>query len=79
MSDQKRKYIILYLDDKVNELRLNHRTEILQMILYSSIEDSKVVEKGNGTQVKFSDIPNELLLSIYNFVHNKVENAEDII
>lgn len=72
------KYII-YIANKINELRLCHRKEVLQMILYSNIDQSKIKEKGNGTQIKFSELSPDLIKNIYNFVYNKVENSTDII
>lgn len=49
------------------------------MILYSNIDDEKVVEKGNGTQVKFSDMDPILLKNLYNYVLKKIELSVDII
>ncbi len=72
-TDEKNKYI-LYICDNINELKLNNRKEILQMIIYSSIDPEKIIEKGNGTQVKISDINDTLLKNIYNYIHNKFES-----
>ncbi len=70
---------ILYISDNVNELKLNYRKDVLQMIIGSEIDDDKIVEKGNGTQIKFSDMSPELLQSIYNFIYNKLECPTNII
>lgn len=79
-ENEKNKYII-YISDNINELKLNYRKEILQIIIYSNIEEEKIVEKGNGTQIKFSDLAgnNLLLKNIYNFIYNKIELKQDII
>jgi hypothetical protein len=69
---------ITYITDNINELKLSHRKELLQLIIYSNLNDESIVEKGNGTQIKFSDIDNNLLFSIYNFVHKKIESSEVI-
>ena len=66
-----------YIHEHINELKINDRKEILQMITYS-VDDEKIAEKGNGTQIKFDDINQVLLLNIYNFVYNKIENSKDI-
>lgn len=70
---------INYINDNINELKLSFRKEILQIILYSNIDDDKVVEKGSGTQIKFSDIDPILLKNIYNFIYKKIELSADII
>lgn len=73
ISKQNINRFILYINDNINELKLNHRKEVLQMIIGADIDDDKIVEKGNGTQIKFSDINVDLLKNIYNFVYNKLE------
>lgn len=71
-ENDKNKYI-LYICDNINELKLNNRREILQMIMYANIDSDKIIEKGNGTQIKFADISDILLKNIYNYIHNKFE------
>ncbi|MGL5934906.1 MAG: hypothetical protein ACRCZI_04710 [Cetobacterium sp.] len=66
------KYII-YINDNINELKTDYRVEILQMILYSNIEDAKIVEKGNGSSIKFSDLESGLIKNIYNFIKTKID------
>jgi hypothetical protein len=78
MNETTLKYIN-YINDNVNELKLSFRKEILQIILYSNIEEEKVVEKGSGTQIKFSDIDPILLKNVYNFIYKKIELSSDII
>ncbi len=72
------KYII-YINDNINELKVSHRKEILQIIIGSDIEPDKIVEKGNGTQIKYSDIDKNLLKKIYNFIYNKLESHNELI
>jgi hypothetical protein len=79
ITKQKLNQYILYINDNVNELKLNHRKDVLQMIMGSEIDDDKIVEKGNGTQIKFSDIDSELIQSIYNFIYNKLEISTRLI
>jgi hypothetical protein len=69
---------IIYIYDHINEIKPKYRKELLQMILYSNIGDNKIIEKGNGTQIKYSDIPDTLLISIYNFIYNKLENGSNL-
>lgn len=72
-ENDKNKYI-LYICDNINELKLNNRREILQMIMYANIDSDKIIEKGNGTQIKFADISDILLKNIYNYIYNKFES-----
>jgi hypothetical protein len=64
---------IVYINDNINELKICHRREILQIILGSEIELKKIVEKGNGTQIKFGDLSPEIIKTIYNYIYNKLE------
>ncbi len=73
MEDLERKKFILYINENINELTLNFRKEILQMILCSDIDPTKIVEKGSGTQIKYENIEIELLKNIYNYIYNKIE------
>lgn len=72
------KYIV-YINDNINELRLNFRIEVLQMILYSNIDDEKIVEKGSGCSIKFADLDQSLIKNIYNFIYKKIELSTDLI
>ena len=71
------KKFIVYINDNIQELKLNHRKEILQILLCSNIDQNKILEKGSGTQIKFSDIDSSLLKIIYNNIYNKIENVTD--
>jgi hypothetical protein len=67
----------LYISDNIGNLNINYRREILQMLIYA-VDDEKLIEKGNGTQIKFTDLDDKLLTNIYNFIYNKIENGGDI-
>jgi hypothetical protein len=69
---------INYISDAINDLSFLAKVEILQMIIYD-IDDEKIVEKGNGTQIKFSDINHETLLKIYNNISKKSESNSKLI
>jgi hypothetical protein len=73
MSDPELNKYILYIYDNINELKHNFRIEVLQMILYSNIDESKIVEKGGGSSIKFADMDAPLIKSIYNFIQTKME------
>lgn len=68
MNNSKGSYII----DNVNELYLNDRKIVLEMI-YNSISRCKLNEKGNGTQVNISDLSDILLNNIYTFIQLKID------
>lgn len=70
---------IRFICENINELRRNFRKELLQMMIGSQIPESKIYEKGGGTQIKISDIPKELINVMYNYVKKKLEYAEEII
>lgn len=77
-NDERNKYIV-YINENINELTFNFRKEVLQMILYSSIDESKIIEKGSGTQLKYANIDSALLKSIYNYIYNKIELPTKIV
>lgn len=70
---------VRYICENINELRRNFRKEILQIMLGSQIPESKIYEKGGGTQIKVADIPKELINTVYNYIKKKLECSEEII
>ena len=70
---------VRFICENINELRRNFRKEILQIMLGSQINESKIREKGGGTQIKISDIPKELINTLYNYIKKKLECSEEII
>lgn len=67
--DEKR----IYICNHINELKIAHRREVMQTII-CAIGSDKIVEKGNGSQIKFKDIGEDLLNKIYNYIHAKIRN-----
>lgn len=70
---------VRFICENINELRRTFRREILQIMLGSQIPETKIYEKGGGTQIKVSDIPKELINTIYNYVNKKLEFSDEII
>ena len=68
VSIQFKKVFIL---DNINELQLQDRREILQLI-YNSASRSKLKEKGSGTQIKLEDISDTLIEKIYGLMQEKL-------
>jgi hypothetical protein len=71
--------MITYIKQKVGDLNVNERKDILQMLINSGIEDSRIHSKGRGTQIKFMDIPTDMIVSIYKFIQVKInEKMENL-
>lgn len=78
LNQEEVKKHIIYINDNIQELKLNHRKEILQILL-CNINPNKIIEKGLGTQIKFSDIDPNLLKIIYNNIYNKIEKSSELL
>ena len=65
--------MILQIKQQSGELNINERKDILQMIVNSGIEDSKIQTKGRGTQIKFADIPPETIISMHKYIQTKID------
>jgi len=69
--------MIVYIKQKITEISLSNRKEVLKIIMASGVDDHKIHSKGNGTQVKFRDLPTDVINSIYLFVKSKVDTNLD--
>lgn len=68
----------LYIYNNINEIDIDVRKELLQIIYNSDVKD-KIVEKGNGVQIKFDDINNSIISTLYNILKKKIkENTLEI-
>lgn len=63
--------MIIYIKQKVDDLPISDRKNILKMIVNSGIDDCKIHSKGSGTQIKFKDIPQDVISNIYEYIYNK--------
>jgi hypothetical protein len=59
-----------YIIDNINELIIDDRKTVLQMI-YNSSSRNKLKEKGSGTQIKIENLSTTLIENIYTFVEKK--------
>ena len=66
---------LIYIIDNINEIMIQDRREILQLI-YNSPSRSKLKEKGGGTQIKLTDISPSLIDTIYNVIKKKLEEQK---
>lgn len=64
--------MIKYIKYYINDLSLNERQDILQMLVNASIDDSKLQNKGGGTQIKIRDIPRPTIVMVYNYITHKL-------
>jgi hypothetical protein len=64
-----------FICDNINDLTIQFRKDILQMI-YNSQFRNKLKEKGNGTQIKVDDLPNQLTEKIYTFMIQKLNDQK---
>ena len=68
----------LFIFDNINELPLEGRREILQ-IIYNSQFRSKITEKGSGVQIKISDLNQVIFDKIYKTIYNKINDKNNNI
>jgi hypothetical protein len=61
-----------FVTENINELDIDSRRDILQMI-YDSDLCSKLKENGSGTQIHMSHLPEDLIQKIYDLVTDKLE------
>ncbi len=64
--------MIIYIKQKTPDTALADRKEVLRIIMKSGIDDYKIQSKGNGTQIKFKDLPNNTIIQVYNFIKMKI-------
>lgn len=66
---------LIYIIDNINEIMVQDRREILQ-IIYNSPSRSKLKEKGGGTQIKITDLSQSLIEKIYSIIKIKLEEQK---
>lgn len=64
--------MIIYIKQKTPDIALADRKEVLRIIMKSGIDDHKIQSKGNGTQIKFKDLPNNTIIQVHNFIKMKI-------
>jgi hypothetical protein len=69
--------MIAYIKHHVGDLSIEERRGVIQMLVNSSIPGRKIQTKGDGTQVKFRDIPETVVSMIYNYIDTRVANKKD--
>ena len=69
---------LVFITDNINEVMIQDRREILQLI-YNSPSRSKLKEKGGGTQIKLDDLSDILVDKIYNLIQNKLSEQKKLL
>jgi hypothetical protein len=69
--------MIKYVKHHVGDLSIDERHDILQILINSPVIDKKIQTKGDGTQIKFNDIPNTTIITIHNYIHTKLNSKKD--
>lgn len=75
MSEKKSELdMIMYIKQSIGDLSPDELKNILQIIMNSGIDENKIQEKGNGTQIKYKDIPKETIVAISTYIKNKLDD-----
>lgn len=69
--------MISFIGQSVNDLTINERKEIYKIMGNSSMDESKVQEKGDGILIKFKDIPRPVIQEIYNYIVRKLGEKQE--
>jgi hypothetical protein len=69
---------IVFITDNINEVMIQDRRSILQLI-YNSPSRSKLKEKGGGTQIKLDDLSDSLVDKIYNLIQDKLAEQKILL
>jgi len=64
-----------YIKHHINDMMLSEKEDILKMIV-GSMSDNKIHTKGDGTQVKFDDMPKTTISMIYNYMKRKISDKQ---
>ena len=66
-----------FIFDNINDLLIDDRKDILQ-IIYNSQHRSILNEKGNGVQIKLSDLSQPIIEKIYRTIIKKLQDQSII-
>lgn len=66
--------MIIFIKQKVDDLSITDRRDILKIIIKAGVDDHKIHSKGNGTQIKFKDLSVDCILSIHSYIQAKISD-----
>ena len=64
----------IYIYENINEIDIEVKKELLQ-IIYNSDTRDKIIEKGNGVQIKFNDMDDSTIITIYSILKKKIKES----
>jgi len=65
----------IYIYENINEIDIEVKKELLQ-IIYNSDARDKIIEKGNGVQIRFNDINDSIIITIYSILKKKITESK---
>lgn len=68
--------MIKYIKQYISDLNIEERQDILQIITNSGIDDKYIQTKGKGTQIRFINIPPEVIKNIYEYIYIHLDMKE---
>ena len=75
LTIEERNIIVKYIDEHIDEMSYNDRRDILSMLKMNIIDKEKFRQKGDGTQIVFKDISNDLIIWIHNRIYSKINTT----
>ncbi len=76
--NKKRSEYIKFINENINKLLDDEIKGIGQILANSGLSD-KLVEKGRGSQIKYKDIPDDTLITLYTYTKNKINDKNEVI
>ena len=70
--DELKEKKMIFITDNINELMIQDRRYILQ-IIYNSSMRSNIKENGSGTQIKMEELTNDMITQIHDIINVKLQ------
>jgi hypothetical protein len=70
LSIEERDKLIIYIGEHIDEMSYNDRRDILSMLKMNISDKTKFKQKGDGTQILFKDISNDIVIWIHNRIYS---------
>ncbi len=69
----------IFIYNNLNQLSLQERKNVLQIIISSGTEENKIITKNNGVLVKGNDLSENCIKQIYTYIENCIINKTNEI
>lgn len=63
---------INYISQKNNDVSVEDRRDILKIIMSSGVSNDQIHTKGNGTEIKYKNIPVDCIYRIQSFIEQRI-------